>query len=217
MMKFTKDDARKDLSAQMTANGEKLNLSERSLNEQLDTLIPLLANDETELSDFVAKVLPIFKTADANVRNDVSAGIKDYEAKNPVKPNENGGKGADEKTKEENALEKRLAELEAKLANSEREARATVKRNEIISKLKEKGVKDEEWATALLSEVSITDELDVDAKVASFVALYNKAHANYDPDATPGGANGGGNSKKEIQDAIKEASAFVAAANLNAK
>ena len=76
-MKFTKDDARKELSTQMTAKGEKLNLSERSLNEQLDALIPLVANEEMELADFVTKVLPIFKTADANVRNDVSAGIND--------------------------------------------------------------------------------------------------------------------------------------------
>ena len=103
-MKFTKDDARKELSTRMTTKGEKLNLSERSLNEQLDTLIPLLANDETELSEFVEKVLPIFKTADANVRNDVSAGIKDYEAK---KNEENGGSNG-KSTEAENALEKRL-------------------------------------------------------------------------------------------------------------
>ena len=82
-MKFTKDDARKELSAQMTAKGEKLNLSERSLNEQLDTLIPLVANEEMELAEFVSKVLPVFKTADANVRNDVSVGIQDYKKQNP--------------------------------------------------------------------------------------------------------------------------------------
>lgn len=215
-MKFTKEDARKELSSQMTAKGEKLNLSERSLNEQLDTLIPLLANEETELADFVSKVLPIFKTADANVRNDVSAGIKDYEAKKNEQNGGNNGKKPEEGA-QENPIEKRLAELEAKLANADREARVNAKRAEIISKLKEKGVKDDEWAKTLLGEVNITDDFDVDAKVSSYVTLYNKSHAGYDPNATPGGANGGGDTKKELDDLIKEASSFVADSNLNAK
>lgn len=215
-MKFTKEDARKELSSQMTAKGEKLNLSERSLNEQLDTLIPLLANEETELADFVSKVLPIFKTADANVRNDVSAGIKDYEAKKNEQNGGNNGKKTEEGA-QENPFEKRLAELEAKLANADREARVSAKRAEIISKLKEKGVKDDEWAKTLLGEVNITDDFDVDAKVSSYVTLYNKSHAGYDPNATPGGANGGGDTKKELDDLIKEASSFVAESNLNAK
>lgn len=218
-MKFTKDDARKELSLQMTAKGEKLNLSERSLNEQLDTLIPLLANEETDLNDFVEKVLPIFKTADANVRNDVSAGINDYKAKNPATPKKEGEKKQEVNVTSEldAALEKRIAELEAKLASADRETRVKAKRNEIVSKLKEKGVKDEEWANSLLSEISIEDDIDVDAKVASYISLYNRAKASYDPNATPGGANGGGNTKKELEDTIKEASAFVASSNLNAK
>lgn len=211
-MKFTKDDARKELSTRMTTKGEKLNLSERSLNEQLDTLIPLLANDETELSEFVENVLPIFKTADANVRNDVSAGIKDYEAK---KNEENGGSNG-KSTEAENALEKRLAELEAKLANADREARVAAKRAQIVAKLKEKGVKDEEWANTLLGEVAISDDSDVDVKVDSYVALYNKMKSAFDPNATSGGANGGGDTKKDISDIIKEASSFVAETNLNA-
>ena len=52
-MKFTKDEAYKELVVRMTAKGEKLNLSERSVNEQLETLISLIANEEMELTDFV--------------------------------------------------------------------------------------------------------------------------------------------------------------------
>ena len=52
-MKFTKDEAYKDLVAKMTAKGEKLNLSDRSINEQLETLMTLIANDETELNDLL--------------------------------------------------------------------------------------------------------------------------------------------------------------------
>ena len=44
-MKFTKDEAYKELVAKMTAKGEKLNLSERSVNEQLETLISFISNE----------------------------------------------------------------------------------------------------------------------------------------------------------------------------
>ena len=71
-MKFTKEDAYKELVRIMTEKGEKLNLSERSINEHLDNLMPLLANDETELNAFVQQILPLMKTADANIRHDVS-------------------------------------------------------------------------------------------------------------------------------------------------
>ena len=84
-MKFTKDQAYKELVAKMTTNGEKLNLSERSINEQLEALIPLVASEETEINDFIEKCLPIFKTSNANVRNDVSNGIKSYIDANPYK------------------------------------------------------------------------------------------------------------------------------------
>ena len=70
-MKFTKEDAVKELKAKIPNNGQTINLSDRSINEMLDSLMPLLANDETELDAFVTSVLPTFKTADGNVRNDV--------------------------------------------------------------------------------------------------------------------------------------------------
>ena len=83
-MKFTKEDANKELVARMTAKGEKLNLSQRSMNEQVEHMYTLIANEEMELVDFVDKVLPFVKTSDANVRNDVSQGIKDYKSHNPI-------------------------------------------------------------------------------------------------------------------------------------
>lgn len=53
MGKFTKEQALEELKKQIGGKGEKLNLSERSINEQLDTLMPLLAKEDTELSDFI--------------------------------------------------------------------------------------------------------------------------------------------------------------------
>ena len=213
-MKFTKDDARKELSALMTAKGEKLNLSERSLNEQLDALIPLLANEETELNDFVAKVLPIFKTADANVRNDVSAGINDYKKQNPAPAQTT--QQTTTTTETGNALEQRLAALEEQLAKAEKANKVASVKNDITLKLKEKGVKDTEWTKSLLDEISISEDIDVDAKVDSILGIYNKMMAQVDPNATPQSA-GGGNPNKEIEDAIKQAAQIASSQRLDTK
>lgn len=213
-MKFTRDDARKELSTQMTAKGEKLNLSERSLNEQLDALIPLVANEEMELADFVTKVLPIFKTADANVRNDVSAGINDYKKTNPPKQiieptKKEGGEGDSE-------LEKRLAALEEQLAKNEKATRIEAIKKSIVSKLKEKGVKNDEWSNSFISEIAIDEDVDVEAKVTTLLGIYNKMVSLVDSDATPGAA-GGSNPNKDLENIIKEASNIVSSQRLDTK
>lgn len=208
-MKFTKEDAYKDLVSKMTTNGEKLNLSDRSINEQLETLISIVASDETELSDFVEKTLPFFKTANANVRNDVSAGINKYKEENPVVKNTNDkqdpepNKGNDTDVK--SALEQRMEALERQLADANREKQLVDIKASVIAKMKEKGVKDKEWVNTLLSEVAITDDFDVDTKVESYLNLYNKSKAQFDTNATPDSA-GGGNGDKYIKDVIKQAS-----------
>lgn len=209
-MKFTKEDAYKDLVGKMTAKGEKLNLSERSINEQLETLIPLIANEETELSDFIEKSLPFFRTADANVRNDISVGINKYKADNTPQntPPQKTNNTPDTKTE----LEERLAALEQQLANTKREKYLVDTRRDILSKLKDKGVKDEEWVNSLLSEITITDDFDVDTKVESFLNLYNRSQAKFEPNITP--HNAGNGSTDYIGDAIKQASAIAKAQSL---
>lgn len=207
-MKFTKDDAYKELVAKMTAKGEKLNLSERSINEQLESLIPLIASEDTEIADFIEKALPFFKTADANVRNDVSVGINKYKSENPVKQvqqtqetpptNENKVDANDE-------LLKRLADLESKLEQQEKDKRTANIRSEIISKLKEKGVEDTEWSNSLISEIYITDDFNVDEKVESYLKLYNKSKSNVNPNASPEGASAGGKQNDRLTQAIAAA------------
>lgn len=183
-MIFTKDEAYKELVAKMTAKGEKLSLSERSFNEQLEKLIPLVANDEMELTAFVERVLPLFKTADANVRNDVSYGINEYKKANPAK------EPVVEKTVDTELLD-RLSVLEGKLKETEAKEHARKVRSSIVSKLKEKGVSDTDWVLPLLEDVSITEDFDVNAKAESYLNTYNKMRAGFDPNATPKGAQGG--------------------------
>ena len=200
-MKFTKEDAYKELVKQMTAKGEALNLSSRSINEQLEKLMPLLANDETELSDFVNTTLPIFKTADANVRNDVSEGIKKYKEENPIqtqtpKTNPNAG------NTELDEMRKRLEKMESEYKSRQEAERIAKTRNEIVEKLKAKGVKDTTWLTPFLSDITITEDFDVDAKVETYLKSYNTFKAQIDTDVTPKGA-GGSNLKDD--DTIKRA------------
>lgn len=220
-MKFTKEDARKDLMSKIPNKGQTLNLSERSISEQLDTLIPLIVTDDTELDEFVERVLPIFKTADANVKNDVSVGIQDYQKKNPVKPKPNDDDDSKVKGSEDEvskALLARIEELEKKNAENERRSQLSLRRSEVVAKMKDKGVKDKEWINSFLDEVSLDgEEFDIDAKVDSYVKMYNKSLAIVDPSITPKDARGGGGEDKELAELIKGASNFVKSQRLDSE
>lgn len=209
-MKFTKEDANKELVAKMTAKGEKLNLSQRSMNEQVEHLYTLIANDEMELVDFVDKVLPFVKTSDANVRNDVSQGIKDYKSQNPivepkkdpiVEPN-NPNKELLERLE---ALEKKNRENELKLHNQ------NIKSN-LSAKMKELGIKNTKWIDMMLENVSITEDFDVDTNATKYLELYNTMQADVDPSVTPNSTQGG--KQDYTTNAIKAAAAMAKANNL---
>ena len=207
-MKFTKDEARKELVAKLTERGEKLNISERSINEHLDTLMPLFVDDETEIADFVKKVLPIFKTADANVRNDVSQGIKEFKDNYKPEQKETKETKTEDKKAGDSELEKRLAKLEQELEDARRNDKVAVIKRSLIDALKTKGVKDEEWTNTFLNEITITEDFDVDAKAEAYLNLYNKMKANTPPDVTPDGTGGVSKSEEkrlsEKMKAVKE-------------
>ena len=193
-MKFTKEDAYKELVRIMTEKGEKLNLSERSINEHLDNLMPLLANDETELNAFVQQILPLMKTADANVRHDVSVGIADFKkgykpTTEPIIKNNGGEGGSGDSSNDE--LINRLAALEEKLKKSEEESKIKSIKTNFIAKAKEKGVSDEEWLKDYVDEINIGADVDIDAKVESCLKFFNKSKAQLGGDVTP--KNAGGN------------------------
>ena len=139
-MKFTKEDALKELKSKIPTNGEKLNLSERSIKEQIETLLPLMVTEETELDDFVTKVLPIFRTADANVRNDVSVGIKQFKDNNPKPDDKETPTPTQDGNSDELAkLLQRITELEKKNEETEKSKKISERRSDIISKMQEKG------------------------------------------------------------------------------
>lgn len=210
-MKFTKEDACKDLISKIPTKGETLQLSERSINEQLETLMPLLANDETELADFITSVLPIFKTSDANVRANVSAQVKEYKEKNPIqeppKKQEPSKKEDDEVAK----LLERINALEQKNADNEKAKALAKRRSDVTAIMKEKGVKDGEWINDFLEEVSLDgDDFDATTRAESYVKFYNKTKSKVNKNLSPEEPEGGGgDDAKRIKSKIEAAKAYA--------
>lgn len=210
-MKFTKEDACKDLMSKIPTKGETLQLSERSINEQLETLMPLLANDETELADFITSVLPIFKTADANVRANVSAQVKEYKEKNPIqeppKKQEPSKKEDDEVAK----LLERINALEQKNADNEKAKALAKRRSDVTAIMKEKGVKDGEWINDFLEAVSLDgDDFDAATRAESYVKIYNKTKSKVNKNLSPEESEGGGgDDAKRIKSKIEAAKAYA--------
>lgn len=207
-MKFTKEDANKELVAKMTANGESLSMSQRSITECIDNLYAVIANEEMELSDFVEKALPFFKTANSNIRNDVSAGIKKYKEDNPVPNNQEQPDKTEKKSGEEDSrdeLLKRLEAMEKRMMESEMQTKRNAIKSTIVSKLNEKGLTDKEWIDAFLDEVPVTEDIDIESKVEKYLNLYNKSKASVNTDITP---NGSGGSSESLNDMFAKAREF---------
>ena len=211
-MKFTKEEACKHLTSKLSEKGHPLHISERSINEMLDTLIPLVANDETELEAFADSVLPAFRTANLNIKNDVSVGVNKYKEENPIvqtKQTQTPKKEEDDATK---ALREQLAALQQRLDDADRAKKETDTRKDFIAKVKEKGVKDSDWVKSYVSELTIGDDFDIEARVDTCVKLYNKGKAATGKNSTnPEGAGGDGDdSNKAIENTIAAAAAIAA-------
>ena len=211
-MKFTKEDASKELVARMTAKGEKLNLSQRSMNEQVEHLYTLIANEEMELADFVEKVLPFVKTSDANVRNDVSQGIKDYKTQNPIVEPKKEPIVKVEPTDPNKELLERLEALEKKNRENELKLHNQNVKTNLSSKMKELGIKNAKWIDMMLDNISITDDFDIDTNAKKYLELYNTMQADVDPSVTPNSTQGG--KQDYTTNAIKAAAAVAKANNL---
>lgn len=207
-MKFTKEDAYKELVARLTAKGEKLNLSERTLKQQLETLIKFVANDDMELEDFVKTVYDDVKSLDGQYRKDNSDFIKEWEKNHPLptepKPNPTptptGGENPEMK-----ALLERLAALENENKAAKREKTISETKSNLKKVLKEKGVKDSEWLDLMLQKVAITEEFDVDKESEYYLKLYNKSNPIPRDGVTPKDTNGGGDNP-QVNNSIKLAS-----------
>lgn len=206
-MKFTKEDAIKELKSQLSSKVEKIDKWERTITENVETLIALVGEDSTiELTDFVAKAIPLFNTTQGMLRKenaDVAKGLEQQiaELKSQLEKNEPSKPKPKEPTDDVKALLQRLETLE----NESKQAKLKVKlqdvRKSLIDKLKEKGVKDNDWANLMLDNITLTEDLDVDAKATDLLKLYNKSQTKPNASVTPQGTgNGNGDNKGEFDD-----------------
>lgn len=213
-MKFTKKQLLDTLKGKLTANGKHLSISDKTITSLSDSHYDLLVNEETELDDFVSRILPQFVTLNGNYEKDNADFIKSWQKDHP---SGNGGKGEGNGNADDNgngngngnsggsspeltALLERLKKLEEKEAAVEAEKILSQKRSELRAKLKEKGVKDEKWADTYLKKLTITNDSDLDKEAADALEFYNMAHSSTTHN-TPGGS-GGSETKTDWSDVI---------------
>lgn len=221
-MKFTKQQAFEILRSFLTNGGKKtLRMSEKSINAQLETLIPLLATEETELSDFVEKVKPTFSTMNSNAEKDASDFVRNWKNEHPDsnqtdpqdnEPSKKDGTSQSSATSDPTfkALLDRIDALEKEnQANKEKNEVANKKKN-LVAKMKEKGINDTEWINSFLNEVTISKDIDVEAKAEAFLKIYNKsvAHSGNGTTTPHQAGNGSGN-----YDPLAEAAKLAKARN----
>lgn len=185
-MKFTKEEAGKELAAKLSKSVENIDAWDRTIRENVETLWGILGEEnEIELGDFVTKSLPLFNTTAGFMRKTNADLAKSYEEKieqlkknQPIPPTP----PTPDPNKE---LIERLAALEK--ANEEQKTKLAIenKRKELTDKLKDKGVKDAKWINDLFSLVSVQADTDVDAEVDKYVNLYNSSRSRYNSNVTP--------------------------------
>ena len=185
-MKFTKEEAGKEIAAKLSKSVENIDAWDRTIRENVETLWGILGEEnEIELGDFVTKSLPLFNTTAGFMRKTNADLAKSYEEKieqlkknQPIPPTPS----TPDPNKE---LIERLAALEK--ANEEQKTKLAIdaKRKELTDKLKDKGVKDAKWINDLFSLVSVQADTDVDAEVDKYVNLYNSSRSRYNSNVTP--------------------------------
>lgn len=212
-MKFTKEDAVKELTAKLTPSVENISKWERTIKENVETLCAILGeNSEIELADFVTKAMPLFNTTAGFIRKENSdlaktfkTEIDDLKAKlsnknepptpptSPSNPNEE--------------LLKRLEALELENKRNKDELAQREVRSRLVAKMKEKGIKSDKWIEGMLSKATLTADMDVDATAKEYLEIYNGFIADVNPNITPNNPNG--KPTEYANDTIKAAAALA--------
>lgn len=194
-MKFTKQQLLDALKGKLTENGKHLSISEKTIKSLSDSHYDLLVNEETKLDDLVSKILPQYVSLNGNYEKDNADFIKKWREEHPeskpqkVDEPDPKNKSGDDLSPEIKALMDKVKALEEKDAEYEANRLASQKRDELLSKFKEKGIRDSKWTEKYMSKIAITKDTDVDKEATDALDFYNLAHAK--AGGTPGSAGAG--------------------------
>jgi gas vesicle protein len=217
-MKFTKQDAIKELEAKIPAKDKELDLG-RTISEAVDNSIELIGEEsEMELSDFVEKVWKQVKTSIGLTHSENSKVAQKLQSQLDELKNKIEGKQAPPTPKPEDiqtddpamqAILDKLNKMESKLKEKDKEKAIADKRSQLVAKMKE-SIKDEDWITSYLAEINITEEMDVEAKAKDYIAFYNKTAAGGSRrSTTPRKTGEGDNEDADTKNALEKAKALM--------
>lgn len=197
-MKFTKEQAVEQLKGLLTEGGKTLHLSDRTINENIDDLIPLLVNDETELSDFISKALPFVKRTNANFEKEKADFIKSYKPTQSQTTQQQQSKTPPTDDDALSQLQAQIQQLQDKIEREEKEKALSQVRKNFKSELKSAGIKDDKWIDTYISKIQISEDLDIKEEAKSTLELYNLSRVDIPDGTTPYKPIGGDSSKSKI-------------------
>ena len=182
-MKFTKEEAIKELEAKVPTKDKDLDLG-RTISEAVDNSLELIGQDsEMELSDFVEKVFKQVKTSiglthseNSKVATKMQGQIDELQKQLNGKKNANeeGDEDGDPKLK---ALMDELESIKSRLNEADTERSVAQKRSELASKMGE-SIKDKDWIDEYLNLITVAADTDVDTKAKDAIAFYNKTKSH---------------------------------------
>lgn len=217
-MKFTVDEAIKELEAKVPTKDKDLDLG-RTIKEAVDNSIELIGEDsEMELSDFVEKVYKQVKTSiglthseNSKVAQKMQEQITELQRKIEGKPPQQQQQQTAEIKSDDPAIQallEKMTKMEAKLQEKEKETTIADKRAALKTKMAE-SIKDKDWIDAYLKEINVTEETDVEAKAKDYVEFYNKTQAGGKRSTTPRKTGDADTTDSDVKNALEKAKSLM--------
>ena len=213
-MKFTKEEASKELTSKLSTKVENIDLWQRTIRENVETLWSIYGeNSDVELSVFVANALPLFETTAGFIRKTNADVAKPLQEKIKQLQEEQAAHKQQEPKEPNEALIQRLEALEEENNRQKRELKTREMKTKFAKMLSDKGVANEGFVTAMADKQVFTDDFDFEAASNACLELYNSVRAKKEKNVTPQSTKGGVSSY--TTDTIKAAAEIAKKQTLN--
>lgn len=212
-MGFTKEEAVNEITAKFSKEVKDINLWERTIQENVESLYPLVeGNEEIDVQGFADKVLPLLRTTLGFMRktnadvakqkeNEVKALQEELQAIKSTKPNVQEPNNEDDRISK---LEDGLSRLLGLYEQQENARRIEIIKESLFQKVLDKGVKNQDWVKAMIGKIAINPEMDLDKESQDIVAIYNSFKADIPVDVTPNQSSNGKSSLSSIIEAANK-------------